>query len=96
MIRSGAGTKDGGSGLKEVSSKEYDCKANMAPNTIIGLLDSLSLIAKLLTFGLGKMTWAYPLGSFFPLGFLMSPNHAPLVDVVCFILFLITLHTPFG
>ena len=28
--------------------------------------------------------------------FLMSPDHAPPVDVVCFILFLITLHTPFG
>jgi hypothetical protein len=58
MIGSVVGTKDGGSGFKEVSSKGCDCKRIMAPNTIIGLLDSLSLITKLLTFGLGKMTWA--------------------------------------
>src|ERR1700735_2403686 len=59
----------------------------MVQNTTAGSRDPPSPIAKHSTFGWKKMSRAQPLGSFFPLGFLMPPDRAPLVDAEHFTLF---------
>jgi len=51
------------------------------PNTTAGWPVPLSMIAKPSIFGWTRRTWVKPLGSFFPLGFLMPPDRALLVDV---------------